>query len=325
MIKEYQIIEVQQIQNKVLEQMLRDWMNLYKSRLSKSSGFKIKSFPKEIKTIESFEMLSSDLFCFLINYLKYPEKISHNGKVSGFVKSKKAFFKEITERELMIYNFEEKNETELDNVKIISEKQSIYKYDFNGSISRIYDNKGEIKYRKARLKGFTNIKTIKIQNPIKSEIIRVQILKKFFKRVLILVPIILFCLMSFWFFEIEINQEKSSMFILGIGMFFWIVMEHELLKYIKIYIILLFLSISFFLFNFWLEGKNAIKVSDWMAFLPISFLILQILFRNVFILLFNKEPEFDRTSRDFRNIIYTLLLAIGAILLNLAILVEFVT
>ncbi len=113
--------------------------------------------------------------------------------------------------------------------------------------------------------------------------------------------------------ESFVSVVKTSSF----GLFFWIMLEYEQLRVKSAYIMLFGISsfLAFWGYHLSFETEHDIWVRS--TKMSLIFLILYKILRYFYLLLFNREPDFDRSASLIEDRVYSFLLLIGTVLCSM--------
>tara|TARA_Y100000589_G_scaffold109458_1_gene104018 strand:- start:177 stop:1139 length:963 start_codon:yes stop_codon:yes gene_type:complete len=300
------IIEIKGASLNNVKQALENWIDLYSDNFSSKLNFKI--FEKEIdrQIIIADNLLDNDHFFYLVNYLEYPEGIEYNVEIKGLTKGKN-IDKRLNDKELLVYI--SKNDKEFDNVYVVTNENKHYKIDFGGKVTQQTDNKF---YSTVDINNLKNPLTLSIKannkrhKEDKSEL-------KINKRFKILFYISILAVLIHFFVpyltdSLEIIEKWTLFTGMGIGLWFFI--DYEMLRINDLYIKSLLVAVGFFFYGYLFRNYYQENISDLngVSFIyPLSLLIVQYPIRQLYKVIFSREPEVDKHGK-FADLIYTMIL-----------------
>lgn len=296
-----------------VKQALRQWIDLYTDQLQNHSPFELYSLRDSTLVIKADPSLTNLYFFFLVNYMIYPESIeNYNVEVTGYTIGHKG--SKFENQKVQVYI--PKDDTDYDNVYIITESGQHFKVDFGGIVTE-QSRKGD--YLKQEFTNLMAPEFLKVQpeklkakkaNSIQSNIEkRFKILAGLFTAL---------ALINFFTSSFTIDpeiQSKTTGFI-GMGLGIWFFMDFEMLKSNLYYLKCLIISVSFlgYVIFFKSHYPDLGLFANWGALNPLSLLLLQWPGRKIYLAIFNREPEVDRQGKTADRV-YTFLLFFSMVLL----------
>ena len=276
-----------------VQQALSQWISIYNESLNADFKIKIKESKDGIIRIETGPELDNERFYYLVNYLKYPEKINYNIDIHGYVKLEDStmYPSEIIGKRAMIYIPE--NDKDYDYVYGVLQNGVTFKSDFGGNFKYIQDT---IKYEEQpsdldilRQSNFklekSHSKTTEKDKPHSGFI------KRFiFVSILALIPIIILTTTP----NNPVQFEEILIFS-GYGLMLWIALETNSLKHIQAFILFIIPAIVIVVLgqhyiNLYGNELIHLKVTRFSFF----YLMLHRLIRHFYINTYDREPEFDK-------------------------------
>jgi len=297
-----------------IKKALRQWVEIYSDELEYSRGlpkdfsFKISKISRGKHAITVNEQVDNETFFYLINYLKYPEGIEYKIDIKGYTIGKE--YKEFKNKQILIYISE--NDTDFNNVCVVDSDNLNYRIDFGRKIALITEFK---EYRKPNDFDTLSTEIVRIsRNEIikNKEEVNIKSIERRF-RIITFVFLILLVINSLYLL-ITSNDKIFSILTLslGIGITFWFLLENQMLRVEKFYYKCLTAAVIFLIYNNLIEyitQHNSI-MTKLAGLYPFCFIIVQIPVRKVYVKIFKREPELDRSGK-FADMIYTLILMLS--------------
>lgn len=302
------IIEIKGASLNDVKKALKHWIDLYNSdNLISKLSFQLFDNGIDSQIIVADKLLDNEHFFYLVNYLEYPEGIEYEVEIKAITKGKN-LDKRLNDKDLFIYI--SKTDKEYDNVYAVTKENKHYKIDFGGRVTEQADNQI-----------YSSIEINKLQNPIifttslkdKKPDTKHNSDSKISKRFKITFCIFLIAILIHFFIpsltdNVEII-EKGTLFV-GLGIGLWFLMDYEMLRLNDFYIKSLLIAIGFFTYGYVFRNYYQESISNLrnIGFLyPFSLLIIQYPTRQLYKIIFNREPEVDNHGK-FADLIYTIIL-----------------
>ena len=294
-----------------IKEALRQWIESYASDLPIDFSFILSTNEQGIHVIQADERLDNDLFYFLVNYLDCAKGIEHDASVKGFTTGKKNDI--LKGRKLLVYI--SPADKEGDNVFAVTSDNENFKISFSGEITKIESNATfeppmELKFDNPEI-----IKRDKQQEERNKTLTNVD--KRF--KVFSVISLILFVATHFILFALG-NKElfQKSTVVLGGGIALWVFMDHVMLQYNKYYLRCLGIAILYAGYALALGDYYKNDAINIVALIALVFLTMQKPLRKIYLVFLKKEPKVDR-SGTFGDLVYTIFLSLGTILLSILI------
>jgi hypothetical protein len=301
------IIEIKGTSLSSVKKVLKNWIALYSDSFPSKLNFKLFEKETDCQIIVADKLLDNLHFFYLVNFLEYPEGIEYNVEIKGYTKGKN-IDKKLNNKELLIYI--SKTDKEYDNVYAVTKHRSHYKINFSGKVTEHIDNKA-----------YTPIDISKLEDPIilstRNKKIK-QVKKhnsdaKISKRFKVICYISIVTVLIHFFVPFLTDEaEIIEIWTLFTGMVFgyWFLVDYEMLKFKKIYLKSLLISIVVVLYGYLFQSYYQTSFPNLSAasFLcPLSLLIIQYPIRHLYKMLFNREPKVEKNDK-FADLIYTIIL-----------------
>ncbi|NDV45407.1 hypothetical protein [Flagellimonas sediminis] len=306
------LINVKGYSEKYLKLAIRQWIDLYFESLDNEKTFNLFQLEDSIQI--RIDNISNQLLFFLINYLKYPVDIKGPIEILGYTgRDETSDFKG---QDILIYV--SSDDTEYDNVYVVTENNIHFKIDFGGGIKKV--NSSIPEFFK-----LTPVSTSPIDSIIVSKKASFYFDKKqFFKTIegrFTIISLVLFILLIFHFLYINgdsdmLEKERATWFLYA-GVSIWFFIDNEMLKkdilYLGCFAIAIVLMVygGDFVNNF---PKTITEKLGPFTLMPLTFLMLQWPLRRIYKGLFKKEPKTDRDG-GVTDFIYSMALTFGSIIL----------
>lgn len=141
-------------------------------------------------------------------------------------------------------------------------------------------------------------------------------------KIILVIAIVLFLSTYFMLFVLK-NEELflKGTFFLGIGIWLWFFSDYEMLRHSKYFLRCLVVSVIYAiygiaLYNQYRDADNVLICFG--ALHPLTLLVVQRPLRQLYLMLFKREPKVDKHGK-FSDLIYTLILFISTIILPMLI------
>ncbi len=276
------------------------WMNLYRKEIPKSYVFKILPDDYGRVFLKGDDRLSNEEFYFLFNYLKYPEGIDYKADMAGYTTGKEE--NALKSKEIMVYIPDD--DTEYDNVNIVTQEGDSFKLDFGWNLKEIESVR---KYEAPPNTPFENWEQYTTQDAPEieeeDEKTFLAFIKSPSKRLAFVVGLAAFAIAVSWLFYLDSPGFKTfGKFNFFIGWLSALVLMGDIaiMNDLKLYLASLTYGALFLVYGIFITGKLHADIHDIGGFglaMPISMLILQYPFRMIFVTLIGSEPDiFDRKS-----------------------------
>jgi hypothetical protein len=293
-----------------VKRVLRQWMRLYRQELEPTVSFDLKRISRGNHLIVINKQISNDLFFFLVNYLEYPEDIVYSVDIKGYTIGTKSPFSD-----KIIQVFVNSDDTDFDNVHIVTHNNECYKADFSGNISK---ENPTVKFEE--LDEFSPLPTEVLHLP-KESISKTELDLSRINRRFKIITLIWFIGLITNFILPQFHTDFSTKYTMAFGMLFgfWFLYDYNMLRIPKYYFYSLGLSVIMFISGQLLEffyPYILIKNEGW--FLPsfgLSLLLTQYPLRKLFLFLFKREPIVDR-NEGWLNSIYSIILMLSMLFIS---------
>lgn len=292
---------------------LEQWIELYIEDLDPNLTFYIFKISETFTFIETNQTIGNKYFNFLINYLTYPDNQRGFISVKGFtiISDCKLYPKNFDGKPVQIYVSE--NDTEYDNVNAVLESGETYKIDFGRKTVKIDEEiafeKPDISYKTKSPETIVVDKKKVKENQFNSK------LKGFNRRFLWISNLYILSLLILSYLLYNGEYFEGLMIVFSLGLFMWIMIEHEFLKVNKHYLKMLSVALFLGLYGYFIAEENSDELWLLTSRSGLYFLLLYQILRCFFKLIFKREPKFDDKSKVIEDRIYSILLTIGSILL----------
>jgi hypothetical protein len=307
-----------------IKKALQQWINLYSRDLKSNFEFKLTENSKGNYIVIPDQRIRNDQFAYLINYLTYPEGINYNVKVSGYftLTDTSLFPKKLLDKDLCLYIPE--SDSEHDNVFMVTRDNTAYKQSFTGKTT---EEKLSIKYEEPKLdlselKDFEILKIQKLKD--RQEVVSERDIKKRSNRFKVVVMIVLGLQLACYLIKSDTDKFLTMNLIVSFLLIFWLVIDYKLIREKTYYIGFFCLAVFILLYGFYLLNQysylstfrlNTLKSG---MIMPLTFLIIQKIFRTLFIKIYKREPVVDTMpAPSFEDGLYSIILLVGSLMLPL--------
>jgi hypothetical protein len=296
-----------------VKKALQQWIDLYSESISDSFQFELYKNGKGNHVIKADTKLGNERFYYLVNYIKYPEGINYNVDVEGVTKGENG--SSLDGENLLVYI--PKNDSEYDNIYVVTENNEHYKIDFGGKVKSVSDTKV---FSTLKINALENPQTLKVssnKSKLKTtESSNLKIEKRFRLISIIAIAVaILNLLIPVFTTDIEIF-EKTTLF-LGIGFGVWFLSDYIMLRVDHYYFKSLLIAIGYLGYGHYLCNYYQPEISDTIeatSLFPLSLLLVQWPTRRIYKTIFNREPEVEKHGK-FADLVYSMILFLGFALL----------
>ncbi len=300
-----------------IKKALKQWIDLYSDSLDIEYYLSLYQTAFGNYLIQVDDQIDNERFCYLVNYLKYPENVTYNVKISGYltVSDDRIFPKVKSGSRIQIFipDFDR----DYDNVYAVTSDNETYKFDFSGKTSEV-----ELisKYQDAEIdfSSLENPDILKVsKNRIKLDKPNPGVIGKRFNIISIIILIL------FGLSYLLIRQGNNFVlfnFAIGFGVAFWFFWDYKMLQLNSFYLKSLLIGLLIGLYGYYLHqyfgshNKNMIINS---TILPVFFLVTQRVYRFIFKFLMKREPIVDKPAPSFADGVYMSALFITTFLLPL--------
>ena len=297
-----------------IKKALRQWIDLYFESIDKEYSLELykNGIGKHIVKVDN--LIDNERFCYLLNYLKYPENTIYKVKISGYltVLDLKIFpqLKLGSRIQIFIPDFDK----DYDNVYAVTSDDETYKFDFGGKTVKVdfickYQN-SEIDFSSLEAPVILKFR----KRNIKLEKTNPKAIGKRFN----IISIIIFLLFGLSY--LLINQSNNFIlfnFALGFGVTFWLFLDYKILQINEFYLKSLLIGLLIALYGYFLN-QNFGSIDKNMiidcAIMPTFFLVTQRIFRFIFKTLMKREPIVDKPAPSFADGVYMFTLIMTAFL-----------
>ncbi|MES2395915.1 MAG: hypothetical protein V4549_07930 [Bacteroidota bacterium] len=145
-------------------------------------------------------------------------------------------------------------------------------------------------------------------------------------KIILIIAIVLF--LSTYFILFVLKEEELFLkvtFFLGMGIWLWFFSDYEMLRQNNYFLGCFGISVLYAIYGITLYDHYRYDDNVLMHFgalHPLILLLVQRPLRQVYLMLFNKEPKVDRHGK-FTDLIYTVILFIATIILPMVIMEKF--
>lgn len=297
-----------------LKAALRQWIELYSKDLDADVKFELYKNGRGNHVIKVDNRVDNERFSYLVNYLQYPESIEYKAEIEGFITAKDSnwFPKELLNKRILV--FVAPDDSDGDNIIVVSSDNDIYKIDFGGKTA---------KYISAKTYSFPSLDHLLnpeiIGQPKKFENVEAgatEGIKKRFKFMLLL-TIGLIAISNLFLFLDEATFLKATFF-LGYGLGIWFLLDYKLLQIDKYYLYSLIVSILFLGYGLIIKVSFEtinLKLIDLGVMHPITLLVVQRPLRFLYKSILKREPIVDRNPPTFWDFAYSFILSVSLIAL----------
>ena len=296
-----------------VKKALQQWIDLYSESISDSLRFELYKNGKGNHVIKADPKLDNERFYYLVNYIKYPERIKYNVDVEGVTKGENS--SNLNGKNLLIYI--PKNDSEYDNVYAVTEENEHYKIDFGGKVKSVSDTKVFTPLKINALESPQILKVSTNKTKLKTtESSNLKIEKRFRLISIIAIAIAaLNLLIPVFTTDIEVF-EKTTLFV-GIGFGVWFLSDYIMLRVAPYYFKSLLIAIGYLGYGHYLCNYYRPEISDTIeatSLFPLSLLLVQWPTRKIYKAIFNREPEVEKHGK-FADLVYSMILFFGLALL----------
>lgn len=298
-----------------IKKAIRQWIDLYSESIDKKCSLELykNGIGKHIVKVDN--QIDNERFCYLLNYLKYPENITYNVKIVGFLTvSDLKIFSQIklgSKIQIFIPDFDK----DYDNVYAVTSDNETYKFDFGGKTTKV-DFISKYQKSEIDLNSLSDPDIIKVSKKnIKLDKPNSKAIGKRFNIISLII------LLLFGLSYILITQGNNFIifnFALGFGVTFWFFWDYKMLQLNEFYLKSLVIGLLIGLFGYYLYqdygsiNKNMIINS---AIMPLFFLFTQRIYRFIFKTLAKREPIVDKPAPSFVDGVYMFALLMTTILI----------
>jgi len=298
-----------------IKKALKQWIDLYSASIDNECSLLLfkNGIGKHIIQVDN--KIDNERFCYLVNYLKYPEDITYNVKVLGYltVSDTKIFpgIKSGNRIQIFIPDFDK----DYDNVYAVTADNESYKFDFGGKTRRV-ETVNKYQISDIDYGNLVNPDTLKVSKkniePDKPD--SAAISKRFN---IISLSILLLSGLSY----ILIKQADNFFlfnFVLGFGVAFWFFYDYKMLQLNDFYLKSLLIGLLIGLYGYYLYqdfGRHDRNMIINSAIMPLFFLVTQRICRFIFKTLMKREPIVKKPAPSFADGVYMFVLLMTMILL----------
>lgn len=318
------IIVVENCSHENLVLVIDNWIKLYANNLAAGIKFNIFQKAEDAFIIQIDGNITSDQFCFLVNYLYYPEGDIFMGLsfAVGYTQIEKSEFvtDELFGKKLQIFIPE--TDREYDNVYVITQEDVIYKIDFGGKFQIV---EMDLLYSEPEIEFLDDnyIDTLispKVETPVSNDKdLSTKRLKRF--KIIGSLFVILFVFFSFAHHDVPLFININSF--LCWALYVWFFTDHNVLMEKPTYLGALILSILTYLYLSFLGSEYiSSKPADFLhmaKYYPMTYVLVQGFLRKIYTLYYKRDPDFDKHSPEFSDRLYTIVLVFSSILIPLLI------
>lgn len=303
-----------------VKKALRQWIDLYANDLADDMTFEIFKNGHGNHIIQADDKLDNERFYYLVNYLKYPEKIDYSIDIEGFTTGKAD--NPLKDKNLLVYI--PSTDKEGDNVYVTTEENATYKIDFGGKMIALT---GEKTYSLPTELNFENREVFRIKKvakSVKEEKIDLEKIEKWFN---LLSKIILGAFLLSYLFLRDYTGFPTIIFFLGFAVWSWFLYDYKMLRSDEYYYKCLALAIGILIIDYFF-GRFFLTFNGWQrlnpsVILPFFFLVVQRPLRFAFIKIMKREPVVDKPSPSLADGIYTFVLIMLPIIVSIFIFPSF--
>jgi len=296
-----------------IKKSLKDWIDLYSESLQGGLKFELYKNDQSNYIIKVDNRLDNERFFYLVNYLNYPVDIEYKVNVEGFTTGKDENV--LKGKKLMVYI--SPNDTDFDNVFVITNEKKNYKVDFGGKITEVNETNNFRQPVDILLYNPEIFKTSPgkySENPKNPEHLLGwfwwNIDKRF--KVIFFVFLGLFTILQIYGYYNKKDFEYF-IFVFGWGLCSWYLFDYKMLKSDKHYLYCLLISIVFGVYVVLRFQSTGLFL--FTALYPLLLLAIQKPTRLIFKSLVKREPVFDTPPPTTKDFVYMLIL-VGVPLLS---------
>ena len=293
------------------------WLGSYAADNPELDGLNFELYKKNDAEfiIKADEKLPNEFFCYLVNYLTYPEGLEGRMNVVGYtiISDTKIFSTEAAGTEIMLFIPEA--DKDYDNVYWVTRSGHVYKTDFEDRTSHIDTTK---KFQEQDV-NLTELETpeifqCKYEKKNEPEVIETEEDRTKWVKFLAILTIIAIL------FSLVFYSEPSAFIgiaeIIGFGFTCWLFIDYRTLQTTKLYNYCFLIALVVSLFGYIVTSSNIFYKYfgniQFMTALPVIFLVCQKILRLSFIKILDREPEIDKLIKPFADFIYVIAL-IGSV------------
>lgn len=300
-----------------IKKALQQWIDLYSDNLQKNLTFELYKHGRGHHIIKADDNLDNERFFYLVNYLNYPKGIDYKIDIEGLTTGTEQ--KELQNKKILVYI--PTNDTEGDNVFVVTSDNETFKIDFGGKIVKVNGNKTYSVPDMSQLLNPEIIRPYKRQVTVdKKENVKDNLEKRFRTISFITLCLIIISLLTLLY---DNHMFFKTTFFLGIGLGVWFLSDYKMLQVDKYYTYCLFIAIAFLCYGILIKvqfSDGVINLLDLGSVYSLSLLIVQKPLRLIYKKIFKREPVVEKPAPTFWDFIYMLLLFLALIALPFIIL-----
>lgn len=296
-------VTVKNCDEQSVKKALNGWIDLYEESLENGLMFKLFRRSDTSFLIEADKNLDNERFFYLVNFIQLSEGIEQESSVEGFTKSEDN--SKLKGKDILVY-FDKGDE--YDTVKITTDNEEYFLYDFGGNITTLDQGKSFVTpLFSTRAELFSRI-TSRAKKPKAIKKSKDVVLKRF-----IIIWSIIWIASIILIYHSPFDLQKSDIeFWIAFSIVIWLFSDYKVLQSFSRQLISFCLVLLLYQCVF-LENLNELfKSTDVVLTLPISLLLLQLPLRLAFKAIFKREPIIDKPSPTFVDFIYTFILLLGS-------------
>lgn len=300
------IITIKNCDEQSVKKALNGWIDLYEESLDNGLKFKLLRQSDKSFLVEADKKLDNERFFYLVNFLQLSEGIEHEGSVEGLTKSEDN--SKLEGKDILVY-FDKGDE--FDTVKITTDNEEYFLYDFGGNITALEQGKSfatPLFFPVAELFSRITTRTKKPESIKKS---KDAVTKRF-----IILWSLIWLVSSILLFHPPFDFTESDIkFWIAFSIVIWLFSDYKVLQSFTRQILSFCLILLLYQYVF-LEDLSALFTSTdrhkTLLILPISLLVVQLPLRLAFKALLKREPVIDKPSPSFQDFLYTFILLLGS-------------
>lgn len=300
------IITIKNCDEQSVKNALDAWIDLYEESLDNGLIFKLFRQSDESFLVEADKNLDNERFFYLVNFLQLSDGIEDKAQVEGFTISEAS--SKLKGKNILVY-FDKGDE--FDTVKITTDNEEYFLYDFGGNITALEQGKSfatPLFFPVAELFSRITTRTKKPESIKKS---KDAVTKRF-----IILWSLIWLVSSILLFHPPFDFTESDIkFWIAFSIVIWLFSDYKVLQSFTRQVLSFCLVLLLYRCMFFQNINELFKGTDVVLALPISLLLLQLPLRLTFKAIFKREPIIDKPSPTFVDFVYTFILLLGSMLL----------
>lgn len=287
-------------------QAFRQWLDLYDDQLEPGSKFTLYPTTPGTACLEGPEDLPFDLFCYLVNYLRYPNDLPGNPDIRGYTLGAEDPL--LQDQFFMIYVPAE--DEYYDIVHLTNPKNQSYCYDFGGKVTEVAVSRNFEPLPEWEKGAPESFRVAHRERTDKKHQVKEG---KTGKRLGWLAGLL--TAVSLGAFVLAHTVADLSLlakvhYWTAFGVCGWFFIDYQLLQKRTHYAICLLMAALWMAWTGWLIRQTILDSSDLILATgigPMVFLVVQGILRHLFMLIFRREPTTERDG-NVADMIYTFIL-----------------